>query len=85
MSDGFGRRITLLLTLTIFLGACIGLALTKHFYQLMILRCLQSTGSASTIAIGAGMIGDITTREERGGVMGVFQAGLLMPMGECIF
>ena len=29
------------------------------------------------------MIGDITTREERGGVMGIFQAGLLMPLGAC--
>ena len=46
----------------------------------MVLRCLQSTGSASTIAIGSGVIGDITTREERGGLMGIFQAGLLTPV-----
>lgn len=44
------------------------------------LRCLQSTGSASTIAIGSGVIGDITTRAERGGFMGIFQAGLLAPV-----
>ncbi|KAK1149198.1 hypothetical protein N8T08_006418 [Aspergillus melleus] len=40
----------------------------------------DSTGSASTIAIGSGVIGDITTRAERGGYMGIFQAGLLVPV-----
>lgn len=44
------------------------------------MRCLQSAGSASTIAIGSGVIGDITTRADRGGYMGVFQAGLLVPV-----
>ncbi|WWC68835.1 uncharacterized protein I206_102770 [Kwoniella pini CBS 10737] len=80
ISDVYGRRLTLLCTFLVFLSACIGLALSNHFYQLIILRCLQSTGSASTIAIGAGIIGDITTREERGGYMGVFQTGLLAPL-----
>lgn len=56
-----------------------GLAETKQYYQLVILRCLQSTGSASTIAIGAGVVGDFTTREERGGYMGIFGGGLLAP------
>ena len=69
-----------MITFVIFFGACVGLAETKHFYQLLILRCVQSTGSASTVAIGAGVIGDITTREERGGYMGIFQAGLLVPL-----
>ena len=32
------------------------------------------------IAIGSGVIGDITTRAERGGFMGIFQAGLLAPV-----
>ncbi|WVQ62802.1 uncharacterized protein L199_000950 [Kwoniella botswanensis] len=80
VSDVSGRRLTLLCTFVVFLSACIGLALSNHFYQLIILRCLQSTGSASTIAIGSGMIGDITTREERGGYMGIFQTGLLAPL-----
>ena len=81
VADTYGRRVTYMCTFVIFLGACIGLAETRHYYQLVILRCLQSTGSASTIAIGAGVLGDITTREERGGYMGVFQAGLLVPLG----
>jgi MFS family permease len=64
----------------VFLIACIGLAETKNYATLIVLRCLQSTGSASTIAIGSGVIGDITTRAERGGYMGIFQAGLLVPV-----
>lgn len=80
IADVHGRRVTYIITFMIYLGACIGLAETKHFYQLVILRCLQSTGSASTIAIGAGVVGDITTREARGGYMGIYQAGLLCPL-----
>ncbi|KAK9428933.1 major facilitator superfamily domain-containing protein [Lipomyces doorenjongii] len=80
LADFQGRRITYMCTLVIFLGACIGLAETRLYDQLVILRCLQSSGSASTIAIGAGVLGDITTREDRGGYMGIFQAGLLIPL-----
>ena len=80
MADVQGRRVTYICTFAIFIGACIGLAETRHYYQLVILRCLQSAGSASTIAIGAGVLGDITTREERGGYMGFFQTGLLVPL-----
>lgn len=81
MADVYGRRLTLMCTFVLFIGASIGLALSNHFYQILILRCLQSSGSASTIAIGSGMVGDVTTREERGGVMGIFQTGLLLPLG----
>ncbi|KAK0100732.1 hypothetical protein ONS95_007182 [Cadophora gregata] len=80
VADVHGRRVTYIITFTIFIGACIGLAETRHYYQLVILRCLQSAGSASTIAIGAGVVGDVTKREERGGWMGVYQAGLLAPV-----
>ncbi|KAJ9618782.1 hypothetical protein H2204_012914 [Knufia peltigerae] len=80
VADALGRRITYCCTLIVFLGACIGLAETRNFATLMVLRCVQSTGSASTIALGAGVIGDITKRDERGGYMGFFQGGLLMPV-----
>ncbi|KAF2717767.1 MFS general substrate transporter [Polychaeton citri CBS 116435] len=80
ISDAKGRRVAYCCTFIVFLGACIGLAKTKNYATLIVLRCLQSTGSASTIAIGSGVIGDITTRADRGGYMGVFQAGLLVPV-----
>ncbi|KAF3032245.1 hypothetical protein E8E12_002104 [Didymella heteroderae] len=80
ISDAWGRRVAYIGTFLVFFGACIGLALSSNYAALVVLRCLQSTGSASTIAIGSGVIGDITTRDERGGYMGVFQAGLLAPV-----
>lgn len=80
ISDVKGRRIAYAGTFIVFLGACIGLAEAKNYATLIVLRCLQSAGSASTIAIGSGVIGDITTRAERGGFMGIFQAGLLVPV-----
>ena len=80
VADVKGRRITYICTFLVFLGACVGLANTHNYATLITLRCLQSTGSASTIAIGSGVIGDITTREERGGYMAIFQAGLLVPV-----
>ncbi|KAG0645291.1 Multidrug transporter QDR2 [Hyphodiscus hymeniophilus] len=79
ISDVKGRRIAYCFTFLVFLGACIGLAQTKNYATLIVLRCLQSTGSASTIAIGSGVISDITTRADRGGFMGIFQGGLLVP------
>lgn len=80
VSDVRGRRTAYCCTFVVFIGACIGLAETRNYATLLVLRCLQSTGSASTIAIGSGVIGDITTRAERGGFMGIFQAGLLVPV-----
>ncbi|CAN6654758.1 quinidine resistance protein 2 [Trichomonascus vanleenenianus] len=80
VSDVKGRRNAYSCTFLVFLGSCIGLAEAKNYATLVALRCLQSTGSASTIAIGSGVIGDITTRAERGGFMGIFQAGLLVPV-----
>ncbi|KAI4730381.1 MFS general substrate transporter [Aureobasidium sp. EXF-10728] len=80
ISDVKGRRVAYIGTFLVFLGSCVGLALTRNYATLIVLRCLQSTGSASTIAIGSGVVGDVTTREDRGGYMAVFQAGLLVPV-----
>ncbi|KLJ12114.1 hypothetical protein EMPG_12759 [Blastomyces silverae] len=80
LSDFQGRRIVYLSSFIIFTGACVGLAKTSNYPQLMVLRCLQSIGSASTIVVGTGVLGDITTREERGGYMGYFQAGQMLPL-----
>ncbi|KAF8973659.1 major facilitator superfamily domain-containing protein [Flammula alnicola] len=77
VSDHIGRRPTSAACLLILSLSCVGLALvpTSDFWLLMLLRCLQATGSASTIAIGAGVIGDISSRAERGGFFGIFTLG----------
>ncbi|KAF5617222.1 multidrug transporter [Fusarium tjaetaba] len=79
ISDVKGRRVAYSLTFIVFLGACIGLVEAKNYATMVVLRCVQSTGSASTIAIGSGVIGDITTRDNRavGPIIGGALAGSL--------
>ncbi|KAF9460102.1 major facilitator superfamily domain-containing protein [Collybia nuda] len=76
-SDHLGRRPTFSGCLLILSLSCIGLALVpvSAYWLLMVLRCLQAAGSASTIAIGAGVIGDISTPRERGGFFGIYTLG----------
>nr|AAZ14930.1 quinidine resistance protein-like protein [Coprinellus disseminatus] len=77
LADRYGRRPCYLGCLTVLTLSNVGLALvhTNAYWLLMVLRCLQAGGSASTIALGAGVIGDISTREERGGFFGMFTLG----------
>ncbi|KAJ4335088.1 multidrug transporter [Didymella glomerata] len=80
ISDRYGRRLVFLGCLSILVAASIGLALcpTDQFWLLLFLRCFQSGGSASTIALGAGVIGDISTSRERGGYFGMFNLGPML-------
>ncbi|KAI1338140.1 major facilitator superfamily domain-containing protein [Xylariaceae sp. FL0016] len=80
LSDRYGRRPIFLACLTVLVGACVGLALcpTDAFWLLIVLRLLQSGGCASTIALGAGVTGDIATPEERGGYFGLFNLGPML-------
>ncbi|KAJ7750929.1 MFS general substrate transporter [Mycena maculata] len=77
LSDSYGRRHMFILCLLLLALSCVGLALTptSDYWLLLLLRCFQAAGSASTIAIGAGVIGDISTRAERGGFFGVYSIG----------
>jgi hypothetical protein len=72
VADNYGRRPVLLCTLAVYVLANLGLALSSSFPTLMAFRGVQAVGSASTIAIGAGIIGDISVAAERGGFMGLF-------------
>ncbi|RDB28706.1 Quinidine resistance protein 1 [Hypsizygus marmoreus] len=80
VSDRHGRRPIFLGCLLILALSCVGLALVpvSAYWLLMLLRCLQAAGSASTIAIGAGVIGDITLPRERGGFLGIFTLGPML-------
>jgi multidrug resistance protein len=80
LSDRYGRRPVFLGCLTILVASSIGLALcpTDSFWLLLFLRCFQSGGSASTIALGAGVIGDIAMSKERGGYFGMFNLGPML-------
>ena len=80
LSDRYGRRLVYLCCLSILVASSIGMALcpTDSFWLLLFLRCFQSGGSASTIALGAGVIGDISTSRERGGYFGMFNLGPML-------
>ncbi|KZW01335.1 MFS general substrate transporter [Exidia glandulosa HHB12029] len=84
LADYKGRRLAYACCLAISAGACTGMALLPNgaYWLLVLLRCLQSAGSASTISIGYGTITDIATPGERGTLIGLMSLG---PMaGPCI-
>ncbi|KAK3498705.1 major facilitator superfamily domain-containing protein [Neurospora crassa] len=74
LSDTCGRRVTFIGTFVVFLIANIALAFSKNFAMLMVFRAIQAFGSAATISVGGGALGDITTAKERGGYMAGFSA-----------
>ncbi|CAK5263777.1 unnamed protein product [Mycena citricolor] len=77
LADSFGRRPIFIACLVLLAVSCVGLALvpTNAYWLLMVLRCVQAAGSASTIALGAGVIGDISEPAERGGFFGLYNIG----------
>ena len=76
-TDMAGRRPAYLLAFTIYLGANIGLALQNSYVALILLRCLQSSGSSGTVALAYGVIADVATAGERGTYMGLAGSGAL--------
>ncbi|KAL4805147.1 major facilitator superfamily domain-containing protein [Aspergillus unguis] len=77
-ADKAGRRPAYLVCFIIYIAANIGLALQDNFAALFVLRCLQSAGSSTTIALSAGVVSDIAIAAERGSYMGFVTAGSLL-------
>ncbi|CAK7199210.1 hypothetical protein SEUCBS139899_001883 [Sporothrix eucalyptigena] len=71
MADGIGRRPTFLLCFVIFIAANIGLALCKNYVSLLVVRMIQSAGSASTVALCQAVVADIVSSAERGQYIGI--------------
>ena len=71
LADMTGRRPTYILGFIIYIGANVGLALQNNYAALLVLRCLQSTGSSGTVALGNGVVADISSSGERGKFMGM--------------
>lgn len=78
MADVLGRRPLYLITLAIYICANIGLALTQVYWLLMVLRCVQATGSASMIALSQGTVADIASPSERGGMVAIANSGAML-------
>ncbi|KAI8071394.1 major facilitator superfamily domain-containing protein [Gongronella butleri] len=86
MADLFGRRPVYQLTIIVYIGACIGLALTPSYGLLIFFRMLQAFGVSSVIAIGAGAIGDIVEPDNRGKYYGIYTACQFLgpPLGSLV-
>lgn len=78
LADAAGRRPVYIIGFTIYIAANLGLALQDSFAALLILRCLQSSGSSSTIALASGVAADVASSAERGMYMGWVTSGALV-------
>lgn len=67
-----------MLCFVVYLGANIGLALQNDYAALLVLRCLQSSGSSGTVALGSAVVADLSTRAERGKYIGYVSMGVTL-------
>ncbi|KAF7554648.1 hypothetical protein G7Z17_g2809 [Cylindrodendrum hubeiense] len=70
LADSGGRRPAYIICFTIYIAANIGLALAPGYGALLGLRCLQSAGSSSTVALCVAIVADVITSAERGQYIG---------------
>ncbi|KAF8307791.1 MFS general substrate transporter [Clavulina sp. PMI_390] len=86
LADVSGRRFAPIFIACMLLFTIIQFALavipTSAYAALLVLRLLSAAGSAPTIALGAGVVGDIAAPVERGRFMGLVFAGTMI--GPCI-
>lgn len=75
LTDQVGRRPTYIMCFTIFFFANLGLALQRNYAALLVLRAMQSAGSSGVIALGNGVVSDITTSADRGSYVAWVQMG----------
>ncbi|KAK3905374.1 major facilitator superfamily transporter [Staphylotrichum tortipilum] len=70
LADAVGRRPAFLSMFALYSVANLGLALQHSFPALLTLRMMQSLGASATVAVPYGLVADIVTAAERGGVIG---------------
>lgn len=70
LADSGGRRPAYIVCFVIYIGANIGLALAPNYGAILGLRCLQSAGSSTTVALCIGVVADVITSAERGQYVG---------------
>ena len=78
MSDKLGRRPAYIICFTTYLAANIGLALQTNYTALALLRCLQSAGSSSTVALARAVVADIAVPSERGLYVSLTSVGVFV-------
>ena len=71
LAEMWGKRPVYLIAFTIYIASNIGLALQNSYAALLVLRCLQSTGSSAAIALAISSAGDVARGSERGKYVGI--------------
>ncbi|KAJ1556434.1 hypothetical protein HK405_006865, partial [Cladochytrium tenue] len=69
-ADTGGRRPAYIICFVVYIAANIGLALCTNYASIMVVRCLQSIGSSTTVALSQAVVADIITSAERGEFIG---------------
>ncbi|KAK0642048.1 major facilitator superfamily transporter [Cercophora newfieldiana] len=70
-ADTAGRRPAYVICFVVYIAANIGLALSKNYASLLVVRCLQSAGSSTTVALCQAVVADIVTSADRGQYIGI--------------
>ncbi|KAK2039883.1 major facilitator superfamily transporter [Colletotrichum somersetense] len=70
LADHSGRRPAYVICFVVYIAANIGLALSQNYASLLVVRCLQSAGSSSTVALASAVVADVVTSAERGQYVG---------------
>ena len=70
LADSGGRRPAYIACFVVYIAANIGLALAPSYSALLGLRCIQSAGSSSTVALCQAVVADVITSAERGQYIG---------------
>ena len=70
-ADNAGRRPAYMICFTIYIIACIALAIQNNYAALLILRMVQSGGSSGTVALANAVVADVATSAERGSYIGI--------------
>ncbi|KAI4719525.1 MFS general substrate transporter [Aureobasidium sp. EXF-10727] len=78
LSDVKGRRPAYIGCLIVSIAANIALACQRSYAALLVLRCVQSSGSAATVALGQAVVADVSTRAERGKWVAYASAGIML-------
>ncbi|KAJ1976742.1 hypothetical protein H4R34_003864 [Dimargaris verticillata] len=78
LSDTLGRKPVYVASFIIYVGACIGCALSNNIGLLIGMRTIQACGSSSVLAVGSGTICDIYKPKRRGRALGFFFLGALL-------
>ncbi|VEU21199.1 DEKNAAC102134 [Brettanomyces naardenensis] len=81
LADFVGRRPVVLYCMLGCVGSNIGLAVCNSYGVLMFLRCLLAIHGAPFAAISSAIVGDFTTRKDRGGLIGVTSGFALIGVG----